>query len=333
MMTALRIFQSLIIFQIIPFLTTSVAAFSVPQQQLKSHHASFSVADGKDASIISSVDFLSTRPYQNTYRINRRCSTTKLHMGWGPEPVWSPASIASITDACPSGKSVLIELSVPSETYAAYTIPGQYVQVKPAGGDDESIQPAFLAICSGPTSSDDTGPSSAFQFLVKRTGNNEWLTDATTGTAIQVSQVLGNGYSIVENIDGLKYDFPTQNILLFAAGSGIAPIAAAISSGMLNTSNRSCRLYYGERTSADLCFVEQFIQWENQGIEVVPVLSQPDDDWNGRCGYVQTALSEDGIPIPRNTGALLCGMKGMTESVKELLLSAGVFDGRVLFNF
>ena len=261
-------------------------------------------------------------------------------MGWGPEPIWSPASITSITDACPSGKSITMEVSVPLETFASYTIPGQYVQVKPSStantndDDDDSIQPAFLAICSGPTSSDDAaGASSTFQFLVKRTGNNEWLTDAAAGTAIQVSQVLGNGYNIVENIDGLKYDFPTQNILLFAAGSGIAPIAAAISSGMLQTSSRSCRLYYGERTSADLCFVEQFIQWENQGIEVVPVLSQPDDDWNGRCGYVQTALSEDGIAIPRNTGALLCGMKGMTESVKELLLSAGVFDGRVLFNF
>ena len=333
-MTALRIFQSL---TVVTYLSTNVAAFTV-QQQLSSYHLSFSVGHGessKHAPMVSSMDVRLTRPYHRRITTAGSTSTTKLHMGWGPEPIWSPASVTSVTDACPSGKSVSIELSVPSETYASYTIPGQYVQVKPAGNvdDEDAIQPAFLAICSGPASTDDVSSSSTFQFLVKRTGNNEWLTDATVGTAIQVSQVLGNGYNIIENIDGLKYDFPTQNILLFAAGSGIAPIAAAISSGMLDTSSRSCRLYYGERSSADLCFVEQFIQWENQGIEVVPVLSQPDDDWNGRCGYVQTALSEDGIPIPRNTGALLCGMKGMTESVKELLLSAGVFDGRVLFNF
>ena len=48
---------------------------------------------------------------------------------------------------------------------------------------------------------------------------------------------------------------------------------------------------------------------------------------------MQTALEEDGIAIPRNSAALLCGMKGMTEAVSELLKAAGVFEGRILFNF
>ena len=50
-----------------------------------------------------------------------------------------------------------------------------------------------------------------------------------------------------------------------------------------------------------------------------------------RC--LSIALEEDGVDIPRNSGALLCGMKGMTESVKDILTKAGVFEGRVLFNF
>ena len=53
----------------------------------------------------------------------------------------------------------------------------------------------------------------------------------------------------------------------------------------------------------------------------------------GRSGYVQTCLEEDGVPIPRNSGALLCGMKGMAESVTDVLTKAGVFEGRVLTNF
>jgi NAD(P)H-flavin reductase len=83
-------------------------------------------------------------------------------------------------------------------------------------------------------------------------------------------------------------------------------------------------------------FVEKYAEWEAAGIEVVPVLSQPErneEPWQGRTGYVQTALSEDGVPVPRNTGALVCGMKGMADSVKDILVSAGVFEGRVLFNF
>jgi NAD(P)H-flavin reductase len=294
------------------------------------HVASFTTPQQPSVARRPAPALTTTPSYSQHYFSNARCdSLFRLYMAWGPEPIWNAAQITKISDACPSGKSVSLQLSVPSETAAAYTVPGQYVQVQPVV-TSEDVKPAFLAICSGPSSEEG---AATFDFLVKRTDANDWLTNVPAGTALQVSQVLGNGYNIAENVDGLKYDFPTQNVLLCAAGSGIAPIAAAIQSGLLQTTTRSCRLYYGERTAADLCFVDQFAAWENAGVEVVPVLSQPEPDWQGRAGYVQTALAEDGIAIPRNTAALLCGMKGMTESVKELLLAAGVFDGRVLFNF
>lgn len=154
-----------------------------------------------------------------------------------------------------------------------------------------------------------------------------------TDGSVEVSQVLGNGFPVKEELDGLKYDFPCQNILLFAAGSGIAPIKAAIESGELQSGGRTARLYYGVQTEEDLCFVDRFSTWEKNGVQVVPVLSQPSDSWQGRTGYVQNALEEDGVPVPRNTGALLCGMKGMAEAVTDILTKAGTFDGRILTNF
>lgn len=285
--------------------------------------------------LLSSFFFFSshafTRPaflshhQQLHYQKHVSTSSAPLFMSWGPEPVWSSATILSNEPACESGKSVKLMVQVPSETAADYKIPGQYVQVRL----DDATKPLFLAMASAPPKEEN---DSVFEFLVKKTDSNDWLTSISPQTALQVSQVLGNGYPIQENIDGFKYDFPTQNLLLFAAGSGIAPIKAAMESGQLDSPGRQARLYYGERTAADLCFVDQFPEWEKLGFEVVPVLSQ-DDSWQGRCGYVQTALEEDGIAIPRNSGALLCGMKGMTEAVKALLLKAGVFEGRVMFNF
>jgi NAD(P)H-flavin reductase len=122
------------------------------------------------------------------------------------------------------------------------------------------------------------------------------MTGAAAGTTVQISQVLGGGFPIEENFEGFKYDFPTQNILLFAAGSGIAPIRAAIESQQLKVSGgsgRTARLYYGVRTESDLCFVDSFATWEEScGIEVVPVLSQPGSDWQGRTGYVQSVLGQ-----------------------------------------
>eukprot|EP00539_Tryblionella_compressa_P019563 CAMPEP_0178868104 /NCGR_PEP_ID=MMETSP0747-20121128/5804_1 /TAXON_ID=913974 /ORGANISM="Nitzschia punctata, Strain CCMP561" /LENGTH=266 /DNA_ID=CAMNT_0020535013 /DNA_START=48 /DNA_END=848 /DNA_ORIENTATION=+ len=250
-------------------------------------------------------------------------------MGWGPEPIWSTAEVTSNDPANQSSQSVAMTISVPPETAKEYAVPGQYVQIRL----NEDTKPLFLAIASPPNAE-----NASFEFLIKKTDDNGWLTDAAAGTKIEMSQVLGNGFPIAENIEGFKYDFPTQNVLLFAAGSGIAPIRAAIESGQLGVAEsgsggRTARLYYGVRNEADLCFVEKFAEWEGSGVQVVPVLSQPGNGWAGRTGYVQNCLEEDGVPIPRNSGALLCGMKGMAESVTDILLKAGVFDGRVLTNF
>jgi len=260
-----------------------------------------------------------------------RASHQVLFMGWGPDPIWSTATVQSNEKACASGKSVSLQVEVSPETAAEFKVPGQYVQVRL----DDDTKPLFLAIASAPNPEN---PS--FEFLVKKTDGNEWMTDVAAGASIQVSQVLGGGFPMEENLEGFKFDFPTQNLLLFAAGSGLAPIKSAIESGQLNVEpvagGRSCRLYYGEKTFDDLCCVAQFAEWEAAGYQVVPVLSQPDageTEWQGRSGYIQNALEEDGIAVPRNSGALLCGMKGMTESVKDLLVKAGVFEGRILFNF
>lgn len=140
-----------------------------------------------------------------------------------------------------------------------------------------------------------------------------------------------------ENFEGFKFDFPTQNVLLFATGSGIAPIRSVIESGQLQTDGgRTARLYYGVASPDDMPYAEKFADWEASGVEVVPVISRPEvvpGGWSGRSGYVQMALEEDGVPIPRNTGAVMCGVKGMCESVKDILTRAGTFEGRVLTNF
>jgi len=252
-----------------------------------------------------------------------------LFMGWGPDPVWSAAEVKTNEAANQSGNSVSITVSVPPETAQEYKIPGQYVQFRL----NEDTKPLFLAISSAPDAE-----NADFEFLIKKTPDNGWITDAVPGTKVEVSQVLGGGFPMAENLEGFKYDFPTQNILLFAAGSGVAPIKAAMESGQLNVAGgggggRTARLYYGVQTAEDLCFVDKFPEWEASGFQIVPVLSQPSPEWNGRTGYVQNCLEEDGVPIPRNSGALLCGMKGMAESVKDILSKAGVFEGRILTNF
>jgi NAD(P)H-flavin reductase len=261
-----------------------------------------------------------------------------LFMGWGPEPIWSTAEVLSNEVACPSGSSVLLSVAVPAEAMEEYKIPGQYVQMRVHG--DEDAKPIFLAIASPPKKEGEDGDA-VMEFLIKKTDSNDWITSASASTSVAVSQVLGSGFPMEENIEGFKFDFPCQNVLLFANGSGIAPIRAAIESGLLNVATpggggRTARLYYGVTSPSDMAYADKFAKWELSGVEVVPVVSRPEEcvqEWPGRTGYVQNALEEDGVPIPRNSAALLCGVKGMAESVKACLTKSGVFEERVLTNF
>lgn len=218
-----------------------------------------------------------------------------------------------------------------SEAFAAsYLIPGQYVQIKI--GDNK---PSFFAIASPPDG------RQVFSFLIKETANNQWLTNALEGSIVEISNPQGKGFQISNHFDKYQYDFPATNIYLLACGSGIAPIAAAIESNILGLQTiqknslfaRTATLYIGARSHAHLPFQNKYQQWESLGVTIIPVLSAADDKWNGKKGYIQQALAEDKVNVPRNSGALLCGQRGMADATREILLSAGVFEARILQNF
>lgn len=263
--------------------------------------------------------------FNNCYWAPQQKHAGVLYMGWGPEPTWTAAKVASSMTCSPSGQFVQVTVDVPAEVIDEYKVPGQYVQLKQS--DSEDAKPIFLAIASPPKKGDDA--ANKMEFLIKKTDNNAWITSAPDASELYISQVMGAGFKIQENFEGYKFDFPCQNVLLFANGSGIAPIRAAIESSQLNIATpgkggRTARLYYGVQSPDEMPYADKFKEWEMCGVEVVPVVSRPEEcDWNGRSGYVQNALEEDGVPIPRNTGALLCGVKGMAESVKDLLCRAG----------
>ncbi|CAM9940794.1 unnamed protein product, partial [Chrysoparadoxa australica] len=239
-------------------------------------------------------------------------------------PLDSVATIAESSQAGADTRSLVLEVA--SEVSEGYTMPGQYVQI--STGDQK---PGFYAIASPPSG------AGRLEFLVKETDSNKWLTGAAKGATVEMSDVMGKGFPVKEEFESYKYDFPTMNIILACTGSGIAPIRAAIESSMLEVGEsdvfgRSCTLYYGVRNSEFLPYKEKIAEWEGKGITVVPVLSQPEPGWTGRTGYVQAAIAEDNIRIPRNTGCLLCGQKEMVNETKEVLTAAGVFEGRLLTN-
>jgi NAD(P)H-flavin reductase len=184
----------------------------------------------------------------------------------------------------------------------------------------------FLAICSPPSQ---TG---IFSFLIKETDSNAALTGAQPGSSVLVTRPAGGGFKVADAFEGYRNDFPVSNVLLLACGSGLAPVASAIESGILGIGStgvtslfpRGGTLYIGAKTPLHLPLQSRYAAWESAGLKVVPVLSQTSDpactDWTGATGYVQDQLKKDGVNVPKNSAALLCGMRGMTVSVVAVAL-------------
>uniref|UniRef100_A0A7S2G1T3 FAD-binding FR-type domain-containing protein n=1 Tax=Florenciella parvula TaxID=236787 RepID=A0A7S2G1T3_9STRA len=247
-------------------------------------------------------------------------------MGWGDDVVFSTAKVLSNEPAAEGMRSITVEAG--DDILGAYTIPGQFVQIK----EKEDTKAGFFAIASSPGAT----PGQCELLIKLSEGSdwapgNQWLCGSKAGETLIMSPAMGSGFKMEDNFSETgANDFPVQNVLLFAAGSGISPIRSAIESGAL--AGKDCTLYYGARDTTFMAYMEKFDEWEAKGVKVVPVMSKA-DGWDGRTGYVQAALKEDGVKLARNTGALMCGMKGMAEEVKEALVEAGVDEGRVLTNF
>ena len=258
---------------------------------------------------------------------SKRCHQSSCWMSSSPIS-WTSTRIKENKNEATGLKS--IEIEVTDDIAKSFTIPGQYVQIK-----INDNKPGFYAIASPPDS------RNILSFLIKETDNNAWIASAKPDTKVDMSLAQGKGFNYAEYFEKYKFDYPATNVLLMACGSGVAPIASAIESTTLNLLTtaynslqmRKAKLYIGARTEDHLPFKSKYQEWESKGVTVIPVLSQPSNNWNGKKGYIQDALKEDKVAVPKNTGALLCGFRGMTDSVKETLLEAGVFEGRILMNF
>lgn len=62
--------------------------------------------------------------------------------------------------------------------------------------------------------------SGSLEFLIKENESTKPLVTAKAGATVEMSAVMGKGFPITENFSGYKYDFPIQNVVLSATGTG-----------------------------------------------------------------------------------------------------------------
>jgi CDP-4-dehydro-6-deoxyglucose reductase len=119
-----------------------------------------------------------------------------------------------------------------------------------------------------------------------------------------------------------KADF--RPLLMVATGTGLAPIKCILDSLHDDPDCPPVTLYWGTRRQQDLYLHDEIQGWGERLSEFnyVPVLSRPDDSWQGRQGYVQEAACAD-IEDFSGHAIYLCGSPEMVADAKRRFIAQG----------
>lgn len=89
----------------------------------------------------------------------------------------------------------------------------------------------------------------------------------------------------------------SRPIIFLAGGTGFAPIKGIIEHTLAQEMTRPIHLYWGARAKSDLYLHEMAQSWaqQHEHIHYIPVLSEPrpEDQWQGRTGFVHDAVLAD----------------------------------------
>ena len=114
-------------------------------------------------------------------------------------------------------------------------------------------------------------------------------------------------------------------VIFMAGGTGFAPIKGQIEHAIYIGDKRPMTLYWGVRSRRDLYQAELAEQWvaDHDNIHFVPVLSEPDDDWTGRKGFVHQAVVADN-PDMSGFDVYMAGPPPMVNAGKDAFIDAGL---------
>lgn len=196
----------------------------------------------------------------------------------------------------------------------AHARPGQYVKVVAGPGAE-----GYFALANPP------GPGE-LELLVKRGGAAaDRLAALGPGATVDLTAPMGKGFPAGQHAG--------CDLLLFAAGSGIAPIRAVVRHVLARRDDYGrVRLYYGHRRPDEFAYTAEHPEWERGAIELIRVASAPDANWPGARGWVQHALRSAPPDLSRAV-AYVSGMKPMVEGVTRTLAELGLPADRVFLNY
>ena len=133
----------------------------------------------------------------------------------------------------------------------------------------------------------------------------------------------------------LKED-PAVEIICVAGGCGMAPVKNIIYSIYGQWPDRTCWLFFGCRTTADVFYLDEYkaLAEKHPNFHVIYALSdplEPGEEWDGEAGFIH--LSADKFLEPGVARqAFLCGPPPMIEAVTRVLEEKGVRPADIFYD-
>lgn len=137
-----------------------------------------------------------------------------------------------------------------------------------------------------------------------------------SGSLLEVALPLGTVF----------IDSETNGPLLLLAGStGFSQAKALIEQWLGGDRQRPLWVYWGGRSKRDLYLNDwmQALAAQTAGLRYVPVISDADANWQGRCGFVHKAVLEDEKDLS-NVTVVGCGSPPMVYAAFDDFIAAGL---------
>ena len=223
-----------------------------------------------------------------------------------------------------------VEFAVPEELRAAYAFtPGQHLTLRRFTGDVEDRR--TYSICSTPAELAEHGRLRIGVKLIPAGVFSGWLTGALqVGEVVEV--MTPAGYFGPAGVGEQAND--GRRIGCLVAGSGITPVLSIAASVLAAEPHSEVFLVYGNRTTADVMFLEPLADLKNRypdRLSVLHVFSgepQLSELLTGRIDPGKIAVLLAG-PAAGIRDWYLCGPFGMVTAAREALVAGGVPDGRI----
>ena len=192
--------------------------------------------------------------------------------------------------------------------------PGQFAWLK-SGRTPFGIGQHPISI----SSSSEEPPDGRVEFTIKNLG--DWSGEEVPALEPGDTMWLDGPHGVF-SIDRLQ----AMGYVLVAGGVGITPLYSICQTMADREDVRPVLLFYGGRDLESLTFYEELVALqERMNLQLVPVLSDPGDDWTGERGYINAEILSRHLPRQyRRYNFLICGPKPLMDAMEEALPDLGV---------